>query len=207
MMKIQASWVLLFFAVSASAQNTVAPTIKIHKELLGQLELGPDVSEALKKFNAKFKLYDLKDFDVELLNSYVAPPDEKSSASCEERNPPAVKALPMAVIGDFNGDGRDDAVVLGHDSQHRVLAVLSGTSGYSVSEIEKKPYVPSKKLVEALTLVESTAKARAIDFYVKCLPPTVKRFKADAVLVGEYMTDNNRLYFLDGKSFKQFRPN
>ena len=205
-MKIQASWLLLFFVSSVSAQNLIAPTIEIRREQLGQLQLGPDVSAALKKFNAKFQLYDLKDYDAELLKSYVAPGDEKSSAGCEERNPPAVKTLPMAVIGDFNGDGRDDAVVAGHDSQHRVLAVLSGPSGYSTLEIEKKPYAPSKKLVESLTLVESTTKARAIDFYVKCLPPTVRRFKADAVLIGEYMTDNNRLYSLDGKSFKLFRP-
>ncbi len=215
------------FTGAASAQ----PTIEIHEGRLGELKLGPVVEQALKKFNPNFQVYNSSDFIQSLQDVYVAPTREqlaanKNKTNCDEMIPPADKSLPQAVVGDFNGDKIDDVVLLGHDQKsHYVLGVLSSGKTYEVSIIERSEYVPptqstfppkeagepepqdvERGLTESLTLVESEAEARKSEYIKKCVSPDVKRFKNDAVLVSEYMSPANRLYYVKGKKFVEYKP-
>lgn len=55
---------------------------------------------------------------------------------------------PFAVLGDFNGDGKEDAMLMGHNrTQDRDLLVLSSEAGYHVQDqAEPRPLSDPKKL-------------------------------------------------------------
>jgi len=195
--------ILIFISMFVSS-SFAQPNIETRAGLTGYLQLGNEVTQALNKFNSQFKIYELTDFADGTGDAYLSALVEKNTGDCEQRTPPAVKALPQAVIGDFNGDGKDDAVVMGKDGrEHMVLGVISSPKAYRVVVIEKSARM-SGKLSTALSLVESTGKAAIIDYYVKCLPPSVKRFKNDGILVGEVNTNSQRLYSFNGSAFIKY---
>jgi len=93
------------------------------------LNLGKEQRMAIRGYNPDFQIRRQADYLPSLLKQY----------------PFSNRQLPFAVIGDFNGDGRNDVVLQGHDKTNELLiAVLSSSSGPSVMEIMKSALVDPK---------------------------------------------------------------
>lgn len=96
--------------------------------LLHNIKLPDNITKALKEWNKEFEIWESTDYTLEVcLNiDYVG-----SYFSLSDKN-----SLSKAV-GDFNGDGRDDAVVVGHikDNEIVVVALSNNNENYNVSVV------------------------------------------------------------------------
>jgi hypothetical protein len=90
------------------------------------LNLTKEQKAAIRGYNPEFQIRRQADYLPSLLKQY----------------PFSNRQLPFAVIGDFNGDGRMDVVLQGHDKTSELLiAVLSSNRGPDVLEIMRSKLV------------------------------------------------------------------
>jgi hypothetical protein len=93
------------------------------------LRLGKQQQDAIRAYNPEFQIRRQMDYLPSLVKGY--------SYSDHQ--------LPYAVIGDFNGDGRKDVVLQGHDKTGELLiAVLSSKNVYRVKEIQRSQLIDPK---------------------------------------------------------------
>ena len=98
----------------------------------GTVRLGPDVQAALHAWKRGFKLYQPKDY-IEPVRHSLA--DHSQS-------------LPMAVIGNFNGDGIADIVLMGHAAGRQIIVLLNSNLAqekYEVLEVANEPAVANPR--------------------------------------------------------------
>lgn len=97
---------------------------------LKDISLTANMEKALVKYNKNFKAWENRDYPASQVSGY-----RYSGAS-----------LPYAIKHDLNGDGIDDMILAGHDSDsNMVLELLSGASGYFVSSITSEPCYSSAR--------------------------------------------------------------
>lgn len=118
-----------FLALSFwGALPAIAQTIDA--EAVRQLKIEPAARKAIEKWNPRFTSYEMSDF----------PPLVKGLFSNRQRE------LPMAVRGDFNGDGATDYAVLGFDARKTyVIFALKFPRGYKVKVAHQKAYQDPRK--------------------------------------------------------------
>lgn len=235
-MDMMALSILLGLSLPIAAHMSLpSPRIEIRKNQLGVLQLGSVLEAELKKFNSDFKVYLPENFVPSLVEDYVHTSPRLSTngktTDCASLEPPPATELPMAVVGDFNGDGKNDAVLMGDDKKnHLVLGALSSGKTYKISVIERAKYVRpedsfhppfdeedveesdeseselgrERGFHESLSQVPSKAAAAKVPFY-RC-HPSIKLFAHDGVLVSEYLSSNNRLYSVVNGKFTLYRP-
>lgn len=106
----------------ANRRKTLAPEI-VQKNGEAVVRLGDDAKKALKAKDPTFRILKPSQFQQHILTYFDS------------------KELPMAVSGDFNGDGKKDMVVMGISSSSdkvRVYALISQKiGGYSAEMIEE----------------------------------------------------------------------
>lgn len=92
-----------------------------------QLNLAPEVEDALDRFDRDFEPWDAR-FYPELPSGYAATP----------------RQVPWAVLGDFNGDGRPDVALAGRDDRDALVLVIvsTGQNRYRVIEADRDPIDP-----------------------------------------------------------------
>lgn len=85
----------------------------------------PDVIvKALAAYDPEFYIWTLVAYPPEKLTQY----------------PYSAKSMPYAVFGDYNGDGREDMVLAGHNKDANIIvALLSTGTGYHVVEVQETP--------------------------------------------------------------------
>jgi len=100
-------------------------------EYIEKMSLPAKMSEALRAYNKDFDLWKPGDYPESRIAAY----------------PYSEKSLPYFVSGDFNGDGRKDIVLSGHDKDANItLALMSSSSSYYPLEISIFPcYKLAKK--------------------------------------------------------------
>lgn len=104
---------LFVSGVSVAKANLTEPKVS-----RGKVELGVDISKALKDYNKNFKLLEAKNFSKDIIEM--------------------TEELPMAALGDYNGDGVQDVVVYGIDlvgKKAMILAVISEKNIYKVYSV------------------------------------------------------------------------
>jgi hypothetical protein len=109
-----------------------------NKKVLKDITPNADMQRAIEKYKNGFKIWNNSDYSPISVSSYQY----------------SGNSMPYAIQYDLNGDGIDDMVVAGHDSDsNMVLELLSGTSGYSVREIagtEESCYSHARERKETL---------------------------------------------------------
>jgi hypothetical protein len=91
------------------------------------LLLPPAMADALKKFDPDFQPRRVADYPAWIMRDWYKLTPQQA---------------PFAVVGDFNGDKVLDAVVDGDNRDRgRRLAILSGTDGFQVSELNTEQHV------------------------------------------------------------------
>lgn len=92
-----------------------------------QLDLAPEVEDALDRFDRDFEPWDAR-FYATLPADYQ----------------PSPRQVPWAVIGDFNGDGRTDVALAGRDDRDALVVVVlsTGRSRYRAVEADREPLDP-----------------------------------------------------------------
>ena len=88
--------------------------------------LSTAIQKTLNAYNPDFALWKQSDYPAKYIRPYKF----------------SLQSTPAAVIGDFNGDGKIDAVLAGHDTHGpKVLAVVSSdNSAYVVTPIKESTY-------------------------------------------------------------------
>jgi hypothetical protein len=128
-----ATLLCLFSAVAvtnASAQRRDArddelrPAIYRSSDGIWLLDLPPAMEDALDRYNRDFEAWTVDDYRG--LYDYE----------------PSPRQVPWAIIGDFNGDGRDDLAISGRTDRDIVVAFVlsSGRNKYRAVEVEREPY-------------------------------------------------------------------
>lgn len=86
--------------------------------------LPKEVMEALATYDPGFHVWALAAYPPEKLTQY----------------PYSAKSIPYAVSGDYNGDGKEDMALAGHNKDANiVVALISTVTGYHVIEVQKTP--------------------------------------------------------------------
>lgn len=113
-----------------SAQGEAIPTPALNTPPLssGNVKdktLPNEVTEALAAYDTEFHTWTLATYPPEKLTQY----------------PYSAKSIPYAVSGDYNGDGREDMILAGHNKDANIIvALISTAAGYRVIEVQKASY-------------------------------------------------------------------
>lgn len=103
-------------------------------EISYQIILSTPMSKALRKVEPDFKIWPLSHFDPYTRSTYKFN-DEHSERLLR------VYRSPSAVIGDFNGDGKSDVIMIGYDKTHEIeVTLLSKKNEYEVTVSSKTQY-------------------------------------------------------------------
>ena len=105
-------------------RNEPRPEIYRSPDGIWLVDLPPAMEDALDRYN--------RDFDAWTVEDYRGVTDYQ----------PSPRQVPWAVIGDFNGDGREDVALAGRTDRDLVVVFLlsSGRSRYRAIEAEREPY-------------------------------------------------------------------
>ena len=130
---IKTGFIMLLISISPPAlAEIVEPKIDLAEETV---ELGPSVTAALRAWKLDFRLYKPED--------YMAP----ARATLEHTN----RGLPMALMGNFNGDGIADIVLMGHTADREIVVLVNSNKEkgkYEVFEVTNSPAVPNPRNLE-----------------------------------------------------------
>lgn len=186
----------LLFALLMSAY--ASPRIESGRPLLGA-----DVEAALAKADPQFKIFTPDDFLPSVRQSFAdAPADE----------------TPMAIVGDFNGDRRQDIVVMGHARGERlVYAVLSNRNGY-VAQLVDREVMPEQALYPAFGELgaehdedqNEVWRESGVDTYLSLQragyrEPGIKTFKLDTLILETFRADSRVFPFQNGQ-LREWKP-
>jgi hypothetical protein len=194
-MKIMLAATLSLFCLRAIIPDCIAaeePAIRMNggNHLL---ILTKEQKDAIRTYNSAFQIRSRADYLPSLVNGY----------------PFSTRQLPFAVIGDFNGDGKLDVVLQGHDKTNDlIIAVLSASGGPIVMEVMKSQLVDPQK--EFYTMGSHTE--YGLWTYLTFVPrgdvesPFARRplkLTADAFALN-YFEKASVLYYLNGQSFQKY---
>ena len=104
------------------------------------LRLPSQIRTAIRNYDSAFVCWQLDEYDNFIRQTYEPNPHQ----------------LPYAIIGDFNGDGKDDVILHGHNHANEILiAILSVDAAYSLMELRRSEDSDStfKPIPDLLTFV------------------------------------------------------
>jgi len=113
----------------SSVQKEAIPTTALNSYPLSPEDVKdktlPDVIvKALAAYDPEFYIWTLVAYPPEKLTQY----------------PYSAKSMPYAVSGDYNGDGKEDMVLAGHNKDANIIVALISTgTGYHVVEVQVTP--------------------------------------------------------------------
>lgn len=118
---------------TAFASAGFAETKIINKAERKVIELDEMAKSALKSWNSGFVLYDIDEYAGAVIDMF------KDDAGM----------LPMATFGDFNGDGKKDLALLGHDTKTEFgVILLNQKNKYDVLVMEEDDFrAPEKQSI------------------------------------------------------------
>ncbi len=91
------------------------PVYELKPEYIESLRLSKEQEDALHNYKANFKPWTIKDYPA------------------VKHYPYSKTQLPYVVKGDFDGNGKDDLIIAGHeDKNSMVLGIMGGQNGYSI---------------------------------------------------------------------------
>jgi hypothetical protein len=173
-----------------SQKAQVSPRI----ELSYKVVLSDGMQKALRKLNPKFKVLTAAQVNPVVMASYTYTDDDSRVAV-------RVLQSPSAVIGDFNGDGKADAVLLGYDGTSLlVVRLLSTPHGYKA---DSEAVLPAPEHPDKMQMyyccIELVKKGTAISYFAEEGGNDKKMtLKTDAYrLVGE--KGSSTYYYSQGK--------
>jgi hypothetical protein len=155
-----------------------------------EIILAPEAAAALKKWDPIFKIYASKDFAPSVIGLFK---DSKDS-------------IPMGVVGDFNGDKKQDVAVLGHSGK-KEIAVLLLNEGKTYKPIVARTNDYKKPSSVTIPAGELGSEETGLGFYLGVEKAADLNFKKspntpssrDGLQLETYGGDT-RLYYLDKKN-------
>lgn len=179
---------IFFLYFSAQAQDVL-----LNSPQKGEVKTNEVVLNILNKWDKNFAVFPIKSFPPTVIGLFR---DSKQE-------------LPMAVLGDFNGDQKQDIALLGHNkTQQRVVILVAQDKTYSVVDVNTKPFEdPEKSFLET----EDTGKEKGLSFYLSLLPAkdlemskkSTFKHKPDALQLENYGGQTNA-YYLKAKGKNKF---
>ena len=172
---------LTYFIFSVLIPNIAFGVIEpkiINSSSLRTVDFGERMDEHMKKNHPDFKLLSFNDFSKEVRNHFKK----------------LKRQLPMADLGDFNGDSKKDAVVLGKEKNKFVLlAIMSSKKSFQSQKIKdwtSKDFNEVFKTNRGIVRYISSLDRRYI---------TNPKFNKDVFQLETYMGFTELLYYEGGK--------
>lgn len=184
---------IIFIFTSFIFSSVFAQDVQLNTPQKGQVKMSDDVLSTLKKWDANFQVFSIKSFPPTVIGLFG---DSKQE-------------LPMAVLGDFNGDQQQDIALLGHNkNQQRVVILVAQKKVFTPVVVDTKPYTdPQKSVLET----EDTGQEKGLSFYLSLLPAkdlemskkSSFKQKPDALQLENYGGQTNA-YYLKPKGKNKF---
>ncbi|MCB0412501.1 MAG: cell wall hydrolase [Bdellovibrionales bacterium] len=178
----------------ASIEPEIRNTISQQK-----VNIGLEVEAALQKWNRNFHIFEMQNFD----------PQVRALFSGEYKRG---DELPMAVVGNFNGDDIHDIALFGYISSKKnpeqvsqmiAVFVLSKNPGYQVVEIQKvplpNPHARSQASILNLPIYLSMLSAEEL-----IRPAHASLSVRDAVQIEVFNSSNVHGYFFNGQKAVEY---
>ncbi|MBY0383862.1 hypothetical protein K2X05_01775 [bacterium] len=185
--------VFIYFFLYLFSMTVFAQDVQLNSPQKGEVKLSDSVLSALKKWDKDFRVFPIKSFPPTVIGLFR---DSKQE-------------LPMVVLGDFNGDQKQDVALLGHNkTQQRVVILVVQDKTFVAVDVNTKPFVdPEKAFLET----EDTGKEKGLSFYLSLLSAkdlemskkSTFKHKPDALQLENYGGQTNA-YYLKPKSKNQF---
>lgn len=171
---------VLFFSWSSEAKLAATPGL-INTKKTKSVVFGKEIERIIKKERPGFSPLKISVFKNEVIGLFKGSKNN----------------IPMAVVGDFNGDKINDLVVLGKNKKNfELLAFLSEKSTFKLVPVAQwtmknflKAFYYEKKIVRYLSFVPKS----------KVKKP--KNYKNDLFQIETYL-GFTELFFFDGKKFQ-----
>jgi hypothetical protein len=115
------------------------------------VQISEDIQKALKKWDANFQVFPLKSFPPTVIGLFR---DAKNES-------------PMAVSGDFNGDGQTDFAIMGFNkTQQKIVILVKQEKDYIPVLVNTEKYKdPEKSFLDT----EDTGREKGLSTYVSLL--------------------------------------
>jgi len=139
---------VLFF----TAANVAFADITFNKPQHGVLQINETLQKTLSQWDKQFTAFPIKSFPPTVIGLFRDSKDE----------------LPMAVAGDFNGDGKKDYALMGFNKTEQKIVVLinQGTSYLPVLVNTEKYKDPQTSILDT----EDTGREKGLSTYISLLP-------------------------------------
>ena len=144
---------LLFAALSSiTVSNLALAEIVFNKPQKGEVQINEDLQKTLAQWDKDFKVFPLKSFPPTVIGLFRDAKDE----------------LPMAVGGDFNGDGKKDFAVMGFNkTQQKIVILVKQNEGYTAVLVNAEPFKdPKTSYIDT----EETGREKGLSLYLSLLP-------------------------------------
>lgn len=140
--------ILIFIAFS----NPALAEIVFNKPQKGEVQINDDLQKTLSQWDKEFKVFPLKSFPPTVIGLFRDAKDE----------------LPMAVGGDFNGDGKKDFAVMGFNkTQQKIVFLIKQNEGYLAVLVNAEPFKdPKTSFIDT----EETGREKGLSLYLSLLP-------------------------------------